>query len=110
MKVGMLAVWDKWSERHAVTVLQLDHCQVVQTKTDDSDGYNAVQVGVGEAKLKRVRKSKLGHYAKHNLIPNRKLSEFRVSSDCLLKAGTKIVAAHFVAGQVGALSFFFSLS
>lgn len=45
MKVGMLAIFDRWGQRHAVTVLHLDECQVVQKKTVESDGYTALQVG-----------------------------------------------------------------
>lgn len=100
MKVGMLGIYDKWGKRYPVTVLQLDNCQVVQTKTEDTDGYNAVQLGVGEAKVKRVNKPLMGHFSKHSLVPNRKLMEFRVSKDCLLSPGTKIQATHFVAGQL----------
>ena len=100
MKVGMLAVFDKWGERHAVTVLQLDNCQVVQVKKAETDGYTALQLGVGEAKLKRLGVSKLGHYGKHDLTPNRRLSEFRVSPDALLPVGTKIRSLHFVPGQL----------
>lgn len=50
----MLAVWDAWGTRIPVTVLQLDNCQVVQVKTDETNGYTSLQLGVGEAKLKRV--------------------------------------------------------
>lgn len=100
MKVGMLSIWDKWAERHAVTVVQLDNCQVVQVKTNETNGYTALQLGVGEAKLKRVTKPLMGHYEKNNLVPNRKLWEFRVTPDAILPPGTKILANHFVAGQV----------
>jgi large subunit ribosomal protein L3 len=100
MKVGMLPVWDKWGRKHAATVLQLDNCQVVQVKTDDTNGYTALQLGVGEAKLKNVRRAQKGHYEKNNLIPNRKLWEFRVTPDALLTPGTKVHADHFVAGQL----------
>ena len=65
MKVGMLTIWDKYAVRHAVTVLQLDNCQVVQVKTDDLNGYTALQLGVGEAKLKRVNKALLGSFFTH---------------------------------------------
>jgi large subunit ribosomal protein L3 len=100
MKVGMLALFDKWGERHAVTVLQLDNCQVVQVKTPETDGYTALQLGVGEAKVKRLGVSKLGQYKKNDLTPNRKLSEFRVTPDALLPVGTKIHSMHFVPGQL----------
>jgi large subunit ribosomal protein L3 len=100
MKVGMLSIWDKWGERHAVTILQLDNCEVVQTKTEKSDGYTALQVGVGEAKFKQVNKPLLGHFQKNNITPKRKLEEFRVTPDAVLPPGTKIEALHFVAGQL----------
>lgn len=100
MKVGMLAIFDKWGERHAVTVLHLDNCQVVQVKKPETDGYMSLQLGVGEAKLKRVGISKRGQYEKHGLVPNRKLAEFRVSPDALLPVGTKISSMHFLPGQM----------
>lgn len=57
MKVGMLAIWDSWGVRIPVTILHLDSCQVVQVKTDDTNGYTAMQLGVGEAKANRVNVS-----------------------------------------------------
>lgn len=100
MKVGMLPFWDKWGERHAVTVLQLDECEVVQVKTIENEGYTSLQLGVGEAKLKRVKATALGHYVKADVKPKRKLMEFRVTPDALLPIGTRISALHFVPGQV----------
>lgn len=105
MKVGMIAVWNKWGERYPCTVLHLDECQVVQVKTEETDGYTALQLGVGEAKRKN-KISVLGHYEKHlgadsdDIVISRKLSEFRVTKDALLPAGTRIEAAHFVPGQL----------
>jgi len=100
MKVGMIAIYDSWGERHAATILQLDNCQVIQTKTDEREGYTAIQLGVGEAKLKRVKISAKGHFEKAGVIPKRKLAEFRVTADALLPPGTQIRAQHFVAGQL----------
>jgi large subunit ribosomal protein L3 len=57
MKVGMLAIWDTWGVRVPVTVLHLDACQVVQVKSDEANGYTAMQLGVGEAKASRVNVS-----------------------------------------------------
>lgn len=111
MKVGMVAIWDKWGIRYPATVLQLDNCVVLQQKTTDTDGYNAVKLAVGEAKLKRVGITEQGQYSKLGLVPGRKVQEFRVSPDCLLAAGTKIRAMHFVPGQVipHCFSFHFNL-
>ena len=44
-KVGMTALWDKWGTRHALTVIQLDRCQVIQIKTKENDGYTGLQLG-----------------------------------------------------------------
>ena len=99
LKVGLLPLWDKWGERHAVTVLHLDDVVVVQAKTIENEGYNSVQLGIGEAKKKRVNKPLLGHYNKAGIDPKRKLQEFRVSEDIKLPVGTKIGAMHFTPGQ-----------
>ncbi len=100
MKVGMLPIWDKWGRRYPTTVLQLDSLEVVQVKKDDTDGYTSLQLGVGEAKLKRVKLPQLGHYQKAGVTPKRRLAEFRVTPDSLLPVGTRIRALHFVPGQV----------
>jgi large subunit ribosomal protein L3 len=100
MKVGMLPLWDQWGERHATTVLHLDTCQVVQVKTNETEGYTALKLGVGQAKLSRVNITTAGQYKKAGLEPNRKLMEFRVTPDSILPVGTKIQAMHFIPGQV----------
>jgi large subunit ribosomal protein L3 len=82
-----------------VTVLKMDNCQVVGVKTGEKDGYTALQLGVGKAKVKNVSKGVRGHYAKAKIEPKAKLVEFRVSDDAVLDVGAEIVASHFVAGQ-----------
>ena len=62
-----------------VTVLKVDNCQVVAVKTAESDGYTALQLGVGAAKVKNVSRPMRGHFAKSKVEPKRKLAEFRVS-------------------------------
>lgn len=74
----MLAIWDSWGTRIPVTVLQLDACEVVQVKTNETNGYTALQLGIGEAKVKNVSKPLSGHYAKAGVAPKRRLEEFRV--------------------------------
>ena len=98
-KVGMTRVFTGEGEHVPVTVLKVDNCQVVAVRTDDTDGYTAVQLGVGAAKVKNVTKPMRGHFAKAKVEPKRKLAEFRVSADALLDVGVEISAAHFVAGQ-----------
>ena len=100
MKVGMLPIWDKWGERHAVTVLQVDNCHVVQVKTPETNGYTGLQLSIGEAKAKRVSVATRNHYEKAGVVPGRQLMEFRVTPDVVLPTGTKLHALHFVPGQV----------
>mmetsp|Transcript_4087 Transcript_4087/g.4177 ORF Transcript_4087/g.4177 Transcript_4087/m.4177 type:complete len:291 (-) Transcript_4087:82-954(-) len=100
MKVGMLPIFDAWGVRHAATVLQLDHCKVIQPKEIETDGYTSLQLGIGEPKLKRVKITASGHFQKWKVDPSRKLMEFRVTPDALLPSGTVIHAQHFVAGQL----------
>ena len=100
MKVGMLPYYDKWAKRHAVTVLQLDACEVVQVKSIENEGYISLQLGVGEAKVKNVTLPLVGHFNKANVKPKRELQEFRVTADCVLPIGAQIKAVHFVPGQL----------
>ncbi len=98
-KVGMMRVFAEDGGDIPVTVLKMDNCQVVGVKTSEKDGYTAVQLGVGKAKVKNVSKGVRGHYAKAKIEPKAKLVEFRVGDDALLEVGAEIVASHFVAGQ-----------
>jgi len=82
-----------------VTVLKVDGCHVISVRTEEKDGYNAVQLGVGAAKVKNTTKPMRGHFAKAKVEPRRKLAEFRVSEDALLDVGAQLSAEHFVAGQ-----------
>ncbi len=99
-KVGMTRVFTDKGEHVPVTVLQLDKCQVVARRTVETDGYTAVQLGVGTQKTHRVTQPMRGHFAKANVEPKRKLQEFRVSADNLLEVGDEITADHFVPGQL----------
>lgn len=100
LKVGMMPVYDKWGHRYPTTVLQLDDCQVLQVKKDETDGYTALQLGVCEAKAKNVKGTARGHFERAGVDPKRKVAEFRVTPDALIPVGTQIEAAHFVPGQV----------
>ena len=98
-KIGMSRVFTDEGEHIPVTVLQLDNCQVVAQRTMDSNGYTALQLGVGTAKVKNVNKAQRGHFAKAKVEPKRKLAEFRVSEDNMIDVGAEIAADHFVKGQ-----------
>jgi large subunit ribosomal protein L3 len=98
-KLGMTRIFAADGNHVPVTVLKVDHCQVVAVRTDETNGYNAVQLGVGKAKVKNVSKAQRGHFAKAKVEPKQKLAEFRVSKENLLEVGAELSAAHFVTGQ-----------
>ena len=81
-----------------VTVLQLDELQVVATRTAEKDGYSAVQLGAGTAKVKRVSKAMRGHFAAAKVDPKRKIAEFRVAAENLIGVGEEITANHLLRG------------
>ena len=98
-KIGMTRLFSEEGSHVPVTVLKLDHCQVVAVRTQEKDGYTALQIGVGKAKVKNVGKPLRGHFAKAKVEPKRKLAEFRVPADKLLEVGAELSADHFIAGQ-----------
>ncbi len=98
-KMGMTRVFTDSGDHVPVTVLQVDNCQVVAVRDEEKDGYSALQLGVGTAKVKRVSKAMRGHFAKANVEPKRKLVEFRVSADALVDVGAEIIPSHFADGQ-----------
>ncbi|GJD62999.1 50S ribosomal protein L3 [Methylobacterium frigidaeris] len=98
-KVGMTRVFTDAGEHVPVTVLKVDQCQVVAHRTIEKNGYVALQVGVGKAKVKNVTKAQRGHFAVAKVEPKRKLAEFRVSEDAIIPVGAEITADHFLAGQ-----------
>ena len=98
-KVGMTRVFDQDGSHVPVTVLKVDNCQVVAVRNQEKDGYVALQLGVGKAKVKNVGKPMRGHYAKAKIEPKKKLAEFRVPADAVVEVGKEITAAHYVPGQ-----------
>src|ERR1700731_3084023 len=98
-KLGMTRVFADDGNHVAVTVLRVANCQVVAQRTLDKDGYVALQLGVGAAKVKNVTKPQRGHFAKAKVEPKARLAEFRVSEDALLEVGAEITAVHFLPGQ-----------
>ncbi|MXO85616.1 50S ribosomal protein L3 [Altererythrobacter aurantiacus] len=99
-KVGMTRLFQEDGRHVPVTVLALEECQVVSHRTEERDGYIALQVGAGEAKQKNVNKPQREHFAKAEVGLKQKVAEFRLDSEeGLLPVGARISAEHFVAGQ-----------
>jgi large subunit ribosomal protein L3 len=98
-KVGMTRVFAEDGSHVPVTVLHVDGCRVIATRNTDKDGYTAVQLGAGKAKVKNVGKPMRGHFAKAKVEPTSKVVEFRVTPDAVLEVGAELSAAHFLAGQ-----------
>src|SRR5690606_29911093 len=95
-KGGMTRVFTGEGEHVPVTVLRIDNCQVVDIRTAEKNGYSALQLGWGAAKVKNVTRPLRGHFARAKVEPKRKLAEFRVDADGLLEIGAEITADHFV--------------
>lgn len=98
-KLGMSRVFEADGTHVPVTVLSVEDLEVVDVRTQERDGYLAVQLGTGAIKAKNVSKPLKGHFAKANVEPKKKIAEFRVSEDCLLSVGDKLSVEHFVPGQ-----------
>ncbi len=99
-KVGMTRLFQEDGRHVPVTVLALEGCQVTAHRTEDRDGYVAVQVGAGEAKQKNVNKPQREAFAKAEVGLKQKVAEFRVTdAEGLLPVGSTISAEHFIAGQ-----------
>ncbi len=99
-KVGMTRVYNDAGEHIPVTVLRLDNVQVVAQRTQDKNGYTAVQLGAGSSKVKNTAKALRGQFAAASVEPKAKLVEFRVSEDNLIDIGAELTASHFVAGRL----------
>lgn len=78
-KIGMTRIFDADGTASAVTVIAIEPNRISQIKTDASDGYNAVQVAVGERKASRTNKPMAGHFAKAGVTAALLIREFRVS-------------------------------
>jgi large subunit ribosomal protein L3 len=99
-KLGMTRIFKEDGTHVPVTVLHVDNVQVVAARTEEKDGYTAVQLGYGKAKVKNVSQPNKGHFAKAKVEPKAKMVEFRVDADAMLEPGATLSAAHFVAGQI----------
>ena len=98
-KVGMTQIFDEKGNVIPVTVIEAGPCVVAQVKTEETDGYNAVQLGFGDVKDKHINKPEAGHFAKAKLANKKHLREFRLDSIEGIKVGDEVKADVFVAGE-----------
>jgi large subunit ribosomal protein L3 len=99
-KVGMTRVFTDTGEHVPVTVLKLAGVQVVAQRTEEKNGYTALQLGAGSRKAGRVPRPERQNFAAAKVEPKRRLAEFRVTPDNLIEVGAEITADHFVKGQL----------
>jgi large subunit ribosomal protein L3 len=99
LKLGMSRVLDDNGLHVPVTLCKLDFCRVVSVKMKNKDGYTALQLGSGVAKMKNVSKPMRGHFAKLKVEPAKKIIEFHVDDSNILESGHVFTAEHFVIGQ-----------
>ena len=83
-KIGMTSIFSEEGKNIPCTILEVGPCKVTQVKTDEIDGYNAIQLGFADQKESRVSKSALGHFKKADSTPLKKLIEFPADSDVAL--------------------------
>ena len=98
-KLGMTQVWDADGRLVPLTVVQVDTNVVTQVRTEDVDGYSAVQLGFGELPARKVTKPMAGHFAKAGVEPRRHLAEIRTSAADAYELGQELDAATFEAGE-----------
>ncbi|MBT3071149.1 50S ribosomal protein L3 [Rhodomicrobium sp. Az07] len=98
-KVGMTRIFTESGEHVPVTVLKLDQCQVIAHRTQEANGYTAIQVGAGSRKVKNVTRAERGHFAKAQVEPKAKVVEFRVTPENVIEVGAELTADHFLTGQ-----------
>ena len=98
-KIGMTQIFDEKGKMIPVTVIEAGPCVVVQKKTTEVDGYEAVQVGYGDVKANKVTKPMGGHFKKADVAPKKVLKEFRLADTSSVNVGDIIKADIFAAGE-----------
>lgn len=98
-KIGMTQIFDENGRQIPVTVLQAGPCVVIQKKTVENDGYNAIQVGFIDAKEKHTNKPMKGHFEKAGVGPKRRIKEFRLEDISAYEVGNEIKADIFAPGD-----------
>lgn len=98
-KLGMTQLFDEKGNVVPVTVIEAGPCAIVQKKTIENDGYEAVQVGFADKKANKVTKPMAGHFAKADVAPKKVLKEFRLDDISALNVGDILKADVFAAGD-----------
>ena len=98
-KIGMTQIFDENGNMVPVTVIEAGPCVVVQKKTTENDGYEAVQVGYGDIKANKVTKPMGGHFKKADVAPKKVLKEFRLADTSAVNVGDILKADIFAAGE-----------
>ena len=98
-KLGMTQVWDEDGKVVPLTVVQVGKNVVTQVRTEENDGYSAVQIGFEDIDPRRVTKPMLGHFEKAGVSPKRHLAEFRTSGAADFDLGSELAADTFAVGQ-----------
>lgn len=98
-KMGMTQIFDEKGNVIPVTVVEAGPCIVVQKKTEQNDGYTALQVGYGDVSAKHVTKPMKGHFDKSDVAPKRHLKEFRLEDCDSLNIGDLIKVDTFAIGD-----------
>ena len=98
-KVGMTQIFDEAGKVIPVTVVEAGPCVVIQKKTTENDGYEAVQLGFGDVKATRLTKPMQGHFTKANVAAKKTLKEFRLDNSDALNVGDVVKADTFAVGD-----------
>ena len=98
-KVGMTQLWDDDNRVVPVTMLQVERCRVVQVKTDERDGYTAVQVTFGQREASKLTQPEAGHFEKAGVEPGQRLVELRLDDVSELEIGQELAADVLEAGE-----------
>ena len=98
-KIGMTQIFDESGKVIPVTVIEAGPCVIAQVKTEETDGYTAVQLGYGDIKEKKLNKPTKGHFTKVNVTPKKHLREFRLESVEGLTVGQELKADVFAVGD-----------
>ncbi len=99
-KIGMTQIFDEQGKVVPVTVVEAGPCIVIQKKTTENDGYEAVQLGFGDVSPKHVNKPQAGHFKKNDLALKKTLKEFRFDDISAFNTGDVIKADVFAEGDV----------